>query len=173
MTVKGRLQPAPWVTLEQRCASLMPPDAPKDSDLGEQPSGHGIIAAFQRRQGGGSPAPDYMFEPSEFRSELNKILTGFDVTQVLAEPRTGAQARAAVPNIWDCLVRNLGFWMAVAAVVFVLAVFIAVDAALVASGGLLGVAFWAAFWPALAVSVVAGASLWVITVIVSCLMGWS
>jgi hypothetical protein len=76
-------------------------------------------------------------------------------------------------GLWDCLVSNLGFWGAVGALIFVAAVIASIDAAIVASGGVIGgEAFWSAYWSALAGFGIAGAVLWVILVIVSCIVGF-
>jgi hypothetical protein len=155
------LSPLSWQQLAKETRQLMTQPPIDDSQLGSSPTAEKIIQTIKQYA---PKAPDSLFEPKAFRDHLL--------------PAAGASATIAenelinediVSNIWNCMVSNLGFWGALAATVLVIVVASAIGTALVASGGTLGVLFWAAFWPALAVAGAAGASFYVICVIVMCM----
>jgi hypothetical protein len=159
----ARLRPISWQALSEYCVTRLPAHLPSE-ELGDDPTGHAIVAAIQRH----TDAPDSFFAPAVLRGKLAATMTGFDVDRLLVDDAETAEISR---SLWDCLVGKLGFWGALVAVVLVMAAIIALTAAIAASGGTIGVAFWTAFWPIFGKVAGGGTVVSTVIVIVECLLG--
>ena len=157
------LNPLSWQQLSQEIKKKMKTPSVDDSQLGSSPTAEKLIQTFKQYV---PNVPDSLFDPKTFREHL---LTAIGSTASPASAETGAISESGISSIWNCLVSNLGFWVALGVVALVIVISSAIGVALVASGGTLGVAFWAAFWPALAIAGGIGASFYLITVVLVCM----
>lgn len=152
------LQVTGWSTL----AATIRPERPlpvSDSTLGPSPSVDDIRLAAQRVV---PQLPDNVFDdPKVLRQHLVDAFNPPNVAQEAAQPR--------FYDPWGCLLNHLGFWGAVAALVFVAACLAALEAVL-SAGPLLT---WALFWQAFISIAPNYGILYVIIVVVSCLIGFT
>lgn len=155
---KGELRKVGWKELAAHVAQQVPAARVQDAGLDASPTQEELLRAVKVHI---PDLPDDFFEPAVFRAHLDKISR-----ETATEGAIGAE-RFYDP--WGCLVNHLGFWGAVAAVVFVFVVIMALNASL----GAVGAAFWTLFWGYMWAYGATGFVFYVIVVIVSCLIGFT
>ncbi len=135
----GGLKKIPWETLTERMAPAAPlAAAPAGASPGPYVPWEEIREAVQRQF---PDLPDDEFEATTLNRRFQAILA-------VPGPAAEGEAEALPGNVWNCMVRHLGFWgacLVIAVAVAVLAVF-AYVAVVLGPVGPLNPTFWAVFW---------------------------
>lgn len=134
---QDKLTPIPWQALAGRVEALRPSTSPLSfEDFGgsagrQRPfTAEEIRLAVKKRF---PEIPDAMADPESFSRKIEDFVHG----------RGNAELTAIPGDIWDCMVRNLGWWGAMSVFVVVGAAIAAIS---LASGGLATAAAWSVFW---------------------------
>jgi hypothetical protein len=151
-----------WSTLVATAAQAVQPAPINDSMVGPSPSIDDIRKVAQKLV---HQLPNDAFENKALYDLLTKA---FGPTTASAQEQA-LQAQPTFYDPWGCMVNHLGFWGAVAAYTFV-AICVACLAWIIASGLPL---IWPIIWEALQMFGLPFGVLYVATVIVTCLLGFT
>jgi hypothetical protein len=164
------VRPLGWEGLRQHTGRVVP-EAARREFYGDDgvPIHDAVLKALQ---GYWPNLPGDVLEPVNFREQVFlRLSAADDLSESMGS--SGTLRISAGGDFWSCLVDHLGFWGAVAAIIFIIVVGMSLDAAIIAAGGVIGgSAFWDAFWTAFATYGIEGAVFEVIVSIIACLLGF-
>jgi hypothetical protein len=137
ITNRGGLKRVPWETVAEDFKSHRP-DLPEESEQAG-PRLTPYSSQLEIRTAVQSQAPNIpaeAFDPDRWDRRARGVFSSLGVAE---------DAEAVSSNIWDCMVRKLGWFAATMALVLVALIIMCYSAAVAATGGAAAV-FWPSFW---------------------------